>query len=234
MSSLYACDKRLREKLSQQEPTPGYCIFIDVVDSVALKDKGFDVWCEAMYVIWSALRWLEVADSTREMNKRDFTSLMAKPCGLPPLKVIGDCIMFYIPKLSMPRRVDALTLFDSLLNIIRVPKQAGPSERSQVRAVITCCRKAMPVAFVEGTADIQGKEIDLAARLVEQADPQELLMDEEFHREAMCVFLNYKAAGNVRRRDDGYEQFASVEGPWTRNIRGFREPIRMYKWRNRQ
>jgi hypothetical protein len=59
MTSVYACDNRLRKELNSLKPTPGYCIFIDLVDSVALKDQGVGAWCAAMYnLIVPARSWL--------------------------------------------------------------------------------------------------------------------------------------------------------------------------------
>jgi hypothetical protein len=71
----------------------------------------------------------------------------------------------------------------------------------------------------------------LAARLLKQGEPQDLLMDEAFYREASGVFLGWRAAGNVGRADGGYAQFANVQGPWTKSLRGFKQPVHVFKWR---
>lgn len=235
MVSLYACDYRLRRMVSQLKPTPGYCIFIDVVDSVALKQRGLEVWCNAICnVIAPARGWLAGLTQDSDLESADVNTRFVKPSGLSPLKVIGDCVMFYIRKKSLPKGADALTIFDQVLNIVRVPKGFGNGARPEVHVAITYCEEAYEITFVEGTDDIHGTGIDLAARLVNEAGPQEIVMNEKFYMEAKCDSLNWRAAGNVRPLEDGYVQFESIQEPCVKSFKGFKDPMNIYKWRGRR
>ena len=230
MASLYACDLRLRKELAALKPTAGYCVFIDVVNSVALKGGHIARWCDVMYnVVSPAMDFLRDLQGETGNVKED--DPLVQPSGLRPLKVMGDCIMFYIHKQTMPRQTFALNIFDALLNVIRVPKKVAAGERLEVHVAVTSCDDAYEVTFMPGTQDIHGKDIDLAARLVKEAGPQEIVMDERFYTEAKCNYLNWRDA-NVRGCEDGYMQFENVEGPWTKSVKGFKEALALYKWRD--
>jgi class 3 adenylate cyclase len=176
-------------------------------------------------VISPAREWLSGIDQQTEGGEAD---PLAELSGLPPLKVIGDCIMFYVPKRSMAIGADALTIFSSLLNIVQVPKGVSRAVRPEVHVAVTLCERAYEVTFVKGTDDIHGKDIDLAARLVKEAGPQELVMNEAFFLDAKCVFDKWRDAGNV---GGIYEEIVNVQGPWTKGFSGFKEPLEIYKWR---
>jgi hypothetical protein len=138
--------------LRLQKPTPGYCVFIDLVDSVALKDNGIVSWCDVMCnVISSARAGLDGIDGEAEPVGGESGSPLIEPHGLQPLKVIGDCVMFYIPKRSMPAGADALTIFGALVNIIRVPKGDRRCMRPEVRVVVTSCEEVRAITFVKCT-----------------------------------------------------------------------------------
>jgi hypothetical protein len=229
MTSLYACDNCQRESLKDLKRTEGYCIFIDVVDSVAMKEQGIGAWCDVMHnLISAAMAWL--SDLNEEAGNAESHNPFMQPNGLPPLKIIGDCLMFYIPTRSMPRGANTLNIFDALLNVVRVPKGLDCDVRPKVHVAVTWCEDAYEVTFVKGIEDVHGKDIDLAARLVKEAGPQELVMNEAFYLRAKCDFLNWRCAGNVRKQADGYEQFANVQGPWIKRLKGFRQPQNIYKW----
>ena len=95
---------------------------------------------------------------------------------------------------------------------------------------VTACEDAYEVTFMPGTPDIQGKDIDLAARLVKDAGPQEMVMNKAFYDQPRCNFLNWRSTGNVRGREDGYMQFENVQGPWSKSVKGFDEAVDIYKW----
>jgi len=229
MASLYACDIRHHKELAALKRTPGYCIFIDVVNSVALKGEHIAPWCAAMSnLVRTAMDFLR--DLNSKTGNVECDNPLVQPTGLKPLKVIGDCIMFYIPNEAMPDQTWALNIFDGLVDITRVPKRFNRDERIQVHVAVTSCNDAYEVTFMPGTKDVQGKDIDSTARLLKEAGPQEIVMNQAFYQEARCNFLNWRAAGNVRGSEDGYMQFGNVEGPWTKSIKGFKEALDIYKW----
>jgi len=181
VTSFYAGDNRLLGNRDGLKPTPGYCIFIDMADSVALmEEQGLWVWVDTMYnIISPAMAWLR--DLDQKTGNVESDSSFVKPTGLPPLKIIGDCLMFYIPMRSMPQGADALTIFDALLNVIRVPMALGSDVRPELHVAVTWCEHAFEVTFEEQREDIHGNDINLAARLVKEAGPQELVMNAGFY-----------------------------------------------------
>src|SRR5439155_3243631 len=96
MASFYPCDKpRLLEDLQQLKPTKGFCILIDMVGSVALKDRGLYEWSAAICnVISKSRKWLSGLGDGEEAEETD--GRLLQQWGLLPLKIVGDCIMFYI------------------------------------------------------------------------------------------------------------------------------------------
>jgi len=230
MASFYACDNRSRKELDGLKPIPGYCIFIDLVDSVALKKEGLGAWCDVMYnLIATAMSFLR--DVKGEAANAECENPLLRPTGLPPLKVMGDCLMFYVPKRLMPRDTNALNIFCPLVNIIRVPKGTTNGMRPEVHIGVTSCQNAYELTFVEGTEGFHGKDIDLAARLLKEATSREVVMNDLFYLEAECAFRNLRSAKNVFGEEDAITQWENVQGPWAKSIRGFSEPVQIYKWR---
>src|ERR1017187_8976104 len=108
MTCFYPCDKpRLHEDLQHLDLIPGYCILIDTVASVALKDRGlYDCCAGICNVIGKSREWLSILAPDEEIKETDGLCLQQR--GLLPLKIIGDCVMFYIPEASMPKDASVL------------------------------------------------------------------------------------------------------------------------------
>jgi hypothetical protein len=194
-----AKDPQLNEKFQNLKPTPGYCVFVDIAESVALKDQGMEVWCATIHnTFLKSKYWLD---------------------SFLPIKSIGDCIMFFIPENSLPEGFDTLSLFHSLHTIIR----DGAYPKQPVRLSATFCENAYEITFIEGVKDVYGKEIDLAARLLDKANPQELVMNESFYFKAKDVYTR------LWDQND-YKEFGDVLGPWPEIFKGFNEPVKIYKW----
>jgi class 3 adenylate cyclase len=228
MASFYACDHQRWKEREMLPKIPGYCIFIDVVDSVALKDKGLGAWCAAMCnLISPATDWLS---GIGQRPEEVVTDTLREPSGLSPLKVIGDCIMFYVP-IPLANGANALTVFSGLVNTVKERKPVGTDARLEVHAAVALCKNAYEVTFMKGTHDIHGKDIDLAARLLKEAGPQELVMNYAFWKEAKDAFDKWHAYPNA---GGSYEEFKNVQGPWTKSIKGFKEPLDIFKWHSRR
>jgi len=128
--------------------------------------------------------------------------------------------MFFIPQNLMPQGATALSIFHSLQLIIKQYVYPKP----EVRIAVTFCEDAYEITFVKGTRDVYGKDIDLAARLLKKANPQELVMNDLFYLRAKCVF-----AGLANKNE--YREFSDIHGSWPEIIKGFKEPKNIYKWR---
>lgn len=208
---------RLKDEFPRLQPIPGYCIFVDLVDSVALKDQGKEMWCQAIRsVIVHAPEWLGVVNPEETSEKQSV---------FPPLKVMGDGVMFFVPQSSMASDASALSIFHSLHSIIEdsVYVVEKRYHKREVRVAAVFCEKdAYEITFVEGVNDVYGKDIDLAARLLKKANPQELVMNEAFFLKAKNLF--------ERSNKPEHREFGKVVGPWPENLKGFQEPELLYKW----
>jgi len=192
-------DPKWREKLATLAPISGYCVFIDIAGSTALKDGPIERWASFI--------------SNTFGNARAFL----EPT-LPPLKCLGDSLMFFIPESILNKTATPLSLFASLKSICSDPDPLF----CEVKVGATYCTDAYELTFIKGTYDVYGKGIDLAARLLSRAESRELLMNEPFAQQIRQEFEtidNKQAFSDVRR----------VVGPWPEQIRGFSRAVNIYK-----
>jgi len=151
-------DLEIENKLKKLKPTPGYCIFVDIVGSTKIKDEGVSTW----------VRYLGTTLSLIEAYIQPQTF---------PLKCIGDELMFYIPQEKMWRMGETpANLFDCLCRMV---KHDDPHFKP-VKISVAFCTNAYEISFVNNTPDIYGKDIDLTARLLSLASSNEIIMNEKF------------------------------------------------------
>src|ERR1041385_8796090 len=103
MKSIYVDynDARLEAKLRNLDPTPGYCVFIDISNSTALKDSDL-------------IQWILLIKNTFQ----SIAGYLAPPCY--PLKCLGDALMFFIPDNGLLEMgFTPLTFFDGLQMLVR-------------------------------------------------------------------------------------------------------------------
>lgn len=132
----------LKEKVATLEPTPGHCIFSDIVESTAMKHSGIHDWVAKIYNCFA-----------------DADSFFRK---FKPLKSIGDELMHFIEEADLTEKCEsALYLYDSLFQI------AGNTKKSYHKAKICAAfySSVHPLTFLKGTKDYYGIDIDRAARL---------------------------------------------------------------------
>lgn len=133
-------DPNLKDKLGGLKPTPGYCIFIDIVGSTAMKQEGMHKWVALIHNCFS-----------------DATTIFKQP-----LKSIGDELMFFIEDsdlLSSGNTV--LTIFDKLIQIVTNFNSDYPS----TKIVAAYCEDVYPMTFLRNTRDYYGIDIDRTARI---------------------------------------------------------------------
>jgi len=139
------------------EPTPGYCLLVDIVASTALKDQDFKTW---MTLIYNTFRNIE-------------TFL---PPPLRPLKGLGDSLMFFVSEADLSaHHENALTVFHGLAGVLR--------DRSRFFCELKAAAvygEAYEITFLRGHEDVYGKDIDLTARLLELAGPSQIVMNAAF------------------------------------------------------
>jgi hypothetical protein len=132
-------DPKLKEKLDGLKPTPGYCIFIDIVGSTAMKLDGMYKWVALIHNCFS-----------------DAATIFK------PLKSIGDELMFYIEDADLESSGNTvLTIFDQLIQIATNSNSAYPP----TKIVAAYCTSVYPMTFLPGTRDYYGIDIDCTARM---------------------------------------------------------------------
>lgn len=136
-----------------------------------------------------------------------------------PIKCLGDGLMFFIPSAQL-RGETPLTLFDSLVNIAVSDEEFI----KPVRIGAAFCREAYEISFFPNYPDIYGKDIDLTARLASIAEPREIVMNAEF---VSKVQEEYSQIFNKQQFPD----VPNIIGPISQEVRGFREPVNIYKTR---
>ena len=97
----------------------------------------------------------------------------------------------------------------------------------RLKGAITRCDNALEISFMRPADDVYGKDIDLTARLLDEAAEGEIIMNERYFLEA----TRFYETQNHYEAEDEFAFFQGVEGPWTQNIRGFSEPLELYKLR---
>lgn len=91
-------DPHLRDKVDALKPIPGYCIFIDIIASTAMKQKGIRHWISSIH------------------NSFSNSELFLTP--FCPLKSIGDTLMYYIEDSDLRKSgYCPLHIFDGLYQI---------------------------------------------------------------------------------------------------------------------
>lgn len=184
-------DPDLSGKLAALTPVPGYCICVDIVGSTGLKGAGLDTWVTATLEAFACVR----------------SCLYAK---FPPIKSIGDALMFFIPSTAMEGE-SAASLLAACCDMV-VERRITAATR--IAGVL--CEEAYPITFMPGRPDYHGSDIDTAFRLLELAGPREVVIDRRFY-EAACHAGGTPWTQNFR-------------GPWPVTIRGFSGRREIYKY----
>ncbi len=140
------------------KPTPGYCIFIDIVGSTAMKQKSMYTWIAKIYNTF-----------------QDTDSFFRK---YQPLKSIGDELMYFIEVDDLINDGESVfLLYDRLFGIAANNKSDYP----ETKICAAYCENVFPLTFLKDTKDYYGIDIDRAARLkgVEPPlKPREILIDD--------------------------------------------------------
>ena len=210
-NSLYVwpATNNIGNKITSTPKMPGFCIFIDIVGSTALKDKP-------------VFEWVSILNNTFMNIKTNHTNLVY------PLKGIGDEFMFYIPNDQLDRNnrgAPYLDLFLALVGTINdVENMPYGDQLKDVKIHAGYCEDAYPFSFVENSMDIYGKDIDLVARLGKKVESKQLIINEQFYK-----LLKEEARGIVNLIED-YEPFTQLDGPRYHYPKGSKGRAYYYTW----
>jgi hypothetical protein len=192
----------LKEEVANLGTTPGYCIFIDIVGSTAMKQSGICNWVAKIYNCFA-----------------DANSFFGK---FKPLKSIGDELMYFIEEADLVERGEsALWLYDSLFQIAENTKDDCP----ETKICAAFCSSVYPLTFLKGVRDYYGIDIDRAARLkgneVNIKSRQVLIDTGMYERVMQAVSL----IGN----NDEFSSLARIKEAETFEAKGILDPIKFYR-----
>jgi len=200
MSLLFNLRPSLKRELDELQPTLGYCILVDMVDSTALKDQGLDVWPMRIFNTFSLVR--NYIPQFR------------------PLKSMGDSLMFYVRETDLnEKKLTALDLFLALSFAVQ-EEDKEIFGRTKVAAVY--CKDAYEITFIQNTNDIYGKDVDLAGRFVSIALEGEIMMNESFVEKVRTAYKESPIQNQ-------FPDVQKIAGPWPQMFKGFSGYINVYK-----
>lgn len=199
-----ANNPNLRAEVTGLRPVPGYCIFIDIVGSTQMKQKGLLEWVALIHNGFA--------------NAATFLS------SFPPLKGIGDELMYYIEEADLAASgYTAMQVFDGLYQMAK----EGDASFPPVKIVAAYCTSVYPITFIAGARDYYGIDIDRAARLKGDSIKPSICEREVIIDEAMYQRIreSYNRAGNK----DQFKGVPKLQGPTSHTAKGIPEPISIYR-----
>ena len=162
-------DPDLRRKVLSLQPTPGYCVFVDITASTKMKDEDLHRWAAKIHNAFA--------------NVRTFM-----PIGSFLLKSLGDGLLHFMPKQQLQDTSQVpLQLFAGLASVVGDPDPIFPEQKAAVVSGV-----GYELTFISDRPDVYGKDVDLAARLCSEATTREVLMNRAFYDE---VLADYKGVG---------------------------------------
>lgn len=174
--------KEIEKALEKIPPSPGTCVFIDIVGSTRIK-YGSDL------KTWG-----------RKINNTfNFISILNDfPDNV--VKGIGDEIMLYIPDEELAQKTSYNDYFSLLQEIHATIDNIRnfPIEGLFLpcKVAIHYCTDAYNITFLEGANDYYGKDIDLTARLTSKAKANRIVLSETFYQKVRKDY-NQKYASNT-------------------------------------
>ena len=119
------------------------------------------------------------------------------------------------------QRNTTLSMLQGLADMLRHAKQQ-PEYFELVKVALCRCSDVYEISFMRPGEDVYGRDIDLTARLLALAGEGEILMNEAFHA---AVIEHHSLVGDRQE----FEAVGRIQGPWSQNLKGFRQPVQIYK-----
>lgn len=167
---------KMEKQIQQLEKVPGVCIFIDLINSTG--DKYRD----------DRNSWIKKVNNTF-----NFISIINQ---FPDyvVKGIGDEMMLYLPDCEL-RTNNAFNNYLSLVSEIHATMDTlihHPLKELfyECKVGIHYCTDVYNITFFEGVNDYYGKDIDSAARLMQKARANRIVMSEAFYQKVLSDLQN--------------------------------------------
>lgn len=165
----------LYKYLKELPKIPGVCIFIDIVNSTAIKYKtGIEHWGRLLNNTFNMINFLN-----------DFPDYIVKG--------IGDELMLYIPDEALSERKEGITDYFSLLfeiyaTIDNIKNYPLEDVFLNCKVGIHYCTDVYNITYFDGVNDYYGKDIDLTARIMGKSNINRIVMSEAYYQKVM---INY-------------------------------------------
>ncbi len=192
----------LLQQVLALKPSPGTCVFIDIVGSTAMKSNGIQDWVARI--------------------SNGFTNALPLLSGFMPLKGIGDELMYFIEDEDLAARSEShLALVDALFGIAGTRSTIIPA----TKIVAAHCTDVYPMTFLPGTCDYYGSDVDRTARLKSIApalDAHEIVVDSNL---LALVDAKLASIGNAAQ----YTWRGAFQGPIGAPAKGLSTPLNFYR-----
>jgi len=194
----------LGDIIKNLEPTPGTCIFIDIINSTG--DKYI---CEHN-------QWIRKLNNTFNFISllNDFPSFVVKG--------IGDELMLFLPDKDLFQNSifkDYFMLLNEIYATIDNLKDHPLHDLFyECKVGIHYCTDVYNITFFDGVNDYYGTDIDLSARIMKKAQQNSMVISEKFYQKVM---------GNIKMPDSETEGsiLSKISKPFIENFKGVPFPV---------
>jgi class 3 adenylate cyclase len=163
--------EELSKIIAGLKPTPGVCIFIDLINSTGDKyDQDGNAWISKLNNTFNFISFLN-----------DFPNFVVKG--------IGDELMLYLPDADLQSSRSFNNYFSLLSEIYATMDTLVHHPLKEIfyecKVAIHYCTDVYNITFFEGVNDYYGIDIDMSARLMSKAQGNRVVMSEAFYKMVM-------------------------------------------------
>ena len=163
--------EELTEIIAGLKPTPGVCIFIDLINSTGDKyDQEGNAWIRKLNNTFNFISFIN-----------DFPNFVVKG--------IGDELMLYLPDGDLKNSRSFNNYFSLLSEIYATMDTLVHHPLKEVfyecKVAIHYCTDVYNITFFDGVNDYYGTDIDMSARLMKKAQGDRVVMSEAFYNMVM-------------------------------------------------
>jgi class 3 adenylate cyclase len=163
--------EELEELIAGLKPTPGVCIFIDLINSTGDKfDQKNNGWIRKLNNTFNFISLIN-----------DFPNFVVKG--------IGDELMLYLPDQDLKKSRSFNSYFSLISEIYATMDTLIHHPLKDIfyecKVGIHYCTNVYNITFFEGVNDYYGTDIDLSARLMQKARGNRIVMSEAYYNRVM-------------------------------------------------
>jgi hypothetical protein len=195
---------RIKKIFRDLTRTPGYCVFVDICNSTKLKDNEIHEW---ILRIRNTFTWAQTLFPFKA------------------LKGIGDELMFYITESYLENlKNENPSFYFTPLQMLQALNEFVINDDYQepIKCAICYCENVYNITFIENSNDYYGKDIDLAARIMEDSEKDTIIMNKKFFN---IIKTEYESISNRENFRDIIENIKELP---PQKYKGFEEEIERF------